>query len=72
MAGKEVVQRKFVRCPIKHREWGMSRTTAWRREKDDPRFPKRLKLSAGLFVYDERACEAYEAAIRGETSDASS
>jgi len=30
---------------------GMSRTTAWRRERDDPDFPKAVQTGPGSFCY---------------------
>lgn len=31
----------------------MSRATVWRRDHDDPTFPKSFKLSAGITVWSE-------------------
>ena len=34
-----------------HRDAGMSRTTAWRRERDDPSFPRAVQIGPNRFGY---------------------
>ena len=53
-------QSKFVKRARKLREWNMSRTTGWRRERDDPTVPRPILLGPGLVVYDAAACDEWE------------
>jgi predicted DNA-binding transcriptional regulator AlpA len=41
---------KFIREPEVLKIVGFSRSTLWRREQNDPSFPKRRKLGAGRCV----------------------
>jgi predicted DNA-binding transcriptional regulator AlpA len=51
---------RFIKRSEAVRAWGMSRTTAWRLERDDPTFPKPIRLGPGLYVYEASAVEAWE------------
>jgi len=41
----------LIKCSRAHRRMGMSDTTAWRRERDDPTFPKAVQIGPKSFAY---------------------
>jgi len=63
---------KFIKRSHKLREWGMSRTTGWRREREDPLFPRPIHLGGTMFVYEVAACDQWERAMAARTSSAKS
>ncbi|PPD46059.1 MAG: hypothetical protein CTY15_01325 [Methylocystis sp.] len=49
---------------------GISPATAWRRVGDDPLFPKPIKMSPGVTLFDLNAADAYIADKRHASAEA--